>query len=182
MRKSNQQIFEEVSGEAYFKSNHDASKKIKDIICFPDILGYDPETKGFVVLHKNHSPSAILDEMPACQLLKNFGMGVFLLDETIGIFVPDALIETRYFEIKRLHRAKNINGAVHSHFRNTYKKAPNLVLHIDQVVNSNSLRTAIILATKLHSDIRSVWVIYSEGLWRLDRKIILRGTFQFPTK
>jgi hypothetical protein len=179
MRQTNQQIFEELSEFEYYKSNEQALKHIKNIKNYPDALGLDLETNGFVVFHKNHSPSALIDEMPACILLKNLGLGVILLDETVGIFVPDAMIEARYFEIKRLSKSKNLNGSVHTHFRNTYKKADNLVLHVDQKVNPNSLRTAVMLATKLHPDIKSIWVIYLEKLWRLDRKVVINGDFQF---
>ena len=52
MEKTNRQIFNELTPDSYFKSVKMAAKRFADIRKFPDSLGFDDESCGFLVLHR----------------------------------------------------------------------------------------------------------------------------------
>ncbi len=182
MKEQNFAEYHALSAQYYFKSERAAQKRFRVLDTYQGILGYDQVSGGFLVVHKGHSPTGLEQELPVCGLLKQLGFGVILLEEPAYNVAADARILDREFEIKRIANSRNIHTAVFYQFRTAYRKSPNLLLHIDQTVNLESLRNALFISVKRYAKIRLIWVVYEANLWQFDRNIILRGKHQFYQK
>ena len=121
MRDTNKQKFDEYSDAIYFKSNEKAVKHFKEIKKFEQALGFDYDSGGFLILHKKHKPSGIVDEIPVCLVLKKLGFDILLIEEKDNDKSVDVEISEFAFEIKRLVRAENFRKAMLRHFQRTYK-------------------------------------------------------------
>jgi len=182
MKEENFALYHKLSSQQFFKSDSTGVTRFRVLANYPGIMGYDDQSGGFLVIHKNHSPTGLEQELPVCGLLKQLGFGVTLLEESAFRLAPDARILGREFEIKRISKSRNIHTAVFFQFRTAYRKAPNLLLHVDQVVNLESLRNAVYTSTKRYAKIRLVWIVYQAYLWQFDRNTILKGKHQFVRK
>lgn len=182
MKEQNLALYHSLAPHQYFKSEQAAQKRFRILADCQGVLGYDDASGGFLVIHKNHSPMGLEQELPVCGLLKEWGFGVILLDEPAYSIAPDARILNQEFEIKRIAKSRNIQTAVLYQFRTAYRKAPNLLLHIDQDVNLESLRNALFVSIKRYAKIRLVWVVYQLCFWQFDRNTILQGKHQFIKK
>ncbi len=169
MSKLNQYKFDRYPESSYYKTNEKAVKHFTDLDKFPNALGYDFKTSGFIVLHHRHQAGGIIDEMAACIFLKNQGYDVELLMESDFIPSPDIKMQGITFDIKNLKNAKNFDNAIMMQFRRSYKKANNIVLHISQSINEVQLKKALRNASKFYSEIKTVWLIYNNQLFILDR-------------
>lgn len=178
MPKANQIEFDAILSVHYFKSNEQAAKFVREIEVFPNALGMDESSGGFLALHRSHSMSALKQEIPAALVLKRLGHRVILLEETKYALCPDAQIDGLVFEIKRISRTQKIPSAVLHQFRTAYRKSPHLLLHIDQTVKLESLRTALFAAFHRYRSVRQVWLIVGERLWQLHREVVLKGDFR----
>ncbi|MCK6691173.1 MAG: hypothetical protein L6Q97_03615 [Thermoanaerobaculia bacterium] len=138
----------------------------------------DPETFGFIALHRKHVDIALPNELPVCLILKKLGFGVLLLNEKDANLASDVQIDGRNFEIKRIANARNIHSAIVHQFRFAYRKSPNLILHIDQAANPESVRNGLYKASKRYAQIRLIWLVYTGKLFQLERSAILKGKFQ----
>lgn len=121
---------------------------------------------------------ALHQELPVCLILKNLGFGVLLLNEADIKPPADVKIGERFFEIKRIAKARNIHDAIVRQFRYAYRKSENLILHVDQTANPESIRNGIFKATKQYARIKLVWLVFEEKLFQLERAVILKGKFQ----
>ena len=130
MSKLNQQLFEEYSHVFYCKANKEAINRFKCLERFPDALGFDIESGGFIILHKNHKQGGLENEIDTCLILKKMGFGVVLIEEFENDKSVDVLIEGKVFEIKKLINGHNLRKSVQRHFQRTYLKTGNLILHI----------------------------------------------------
>lgn len=182
MKKTNRQIFEELSPDSYFKSVATAAKRFGEIRKYPDSLGFDDESNGFLVLHQNHAPAAFDEEIPVCVVLKKLGFAVILEDEEPGRGTADAQIDGLKFEIKQVSKAQNFKRAVDFHFRATCHKANRLLLHVAQTVNEAQLRGALFSAATNFPAIKIVWVVFGDELFCLDRPAILKKTYPLSHK
>jgi hypothetical protein len=131
--------------------------------------------KDFLFWHKNHSNSALENEIPVCVFLKRQGYGVILIEEIKGQLSADIEIDGRLFEIKRISNAKNIRNAVKFQFRTTYAKSGNLILWVDIKYNFESLKSAIIQSAKEYHRIKCLWLVYGNTFSQLNRKEMLNG-------
>lgn len=178
MKKTNLQIFEALDESQFFCSFERAARHFRDLRFFPDALGFDVESGGFLVLHRLHDEGAIFQELPVCILLKKLGHGIFLLPEDGVSKSADAQINDWIFEIKRISKAKKLDRAIEFHFRKTYRKSGNILLHIDQDARPSSIRTAIMQNATDYPNIRHIWIVFQNRLTQLERKIVLKGEFQ----
>ncbi|MFN0034279.1 MAG: hypothetical protein ACKVUS_04375 [Saprospiraceae bacterium] len=178
MKAKNKRLFDELPESEYFKDYRTASKKFRKVAAFPDALGFDPESGGFIAVHRKHVDVALPDELPVCMILKKLGFGVVLLDEENARPPVDALIEERYFELKRVSKARNIQGAIIRQFRLAYHKAENMILHIDQKAHPESIRSALFHGVKKYPRIKLVWLAYEGQLWQLPKAMILEGKYR----
>ena len=137
MSKLNQQLFEEYSHAFYFKTNHEAINLFKCLEHFPNALGFDNESGGFIILHKRHKSGGLVSEIDTCILLKQAGLGVILIEEYENEKSVDVEIEGKIFEIKKLVNTNNLTRAIQRHFQRTYLKTNNLILHIAQPIHEN---------------------------------------------
>jgi Contact-dependent growth inhibition CdiA C-terminal domain len=178
MSNLNKLKFDNYPLHSYFKTNEKAEKHFKDLNKFPDALGYNIETNGFIVLHHKHQSGGILDEMGACIFLKNQGHGIELMMESDFIPSPDVKIKEITFDIKNLKNATNLDNAIMMQFRRTYKKANNIVLHISQSINEVQLKTALRKASKFYSEIKMVWLIYNHHLFILNKEMMRAESYK----
>ncbi len=111
-KETNIDFFEALPDTEYFKDNKRASQKFRNIEAFANALGLDMDTSGFIALHHKHVDLALLQELPVCIILKNAGYGVVLMNEEGIHQKADAQIDGQLFEIKRISKAKNIQGAI----------------------------------------------------------------------
>lgn len=179
MSNSNLTLFLELSEAEYFKENQKAEIRFGSVKFFPDALGFDAETQGFVALHRKHIDMALHQELPVCLILKKLGFGVLLLNEADTKPSADAKIGERFFEIKRISKARNVKEAIVKQFRLAYKKSENLLLHIDQSAHPETVRNGVYTATKQVSKIKLVWVVFEERLFHFSRAEILKGKHQY---
>ena len=77
--------------------------------------------------------------------LRTEGYGVELLNEQLGehILAADALVSGEVYEIKNVANATNLGRAIDKHFRLAYKKAKNVLLHIEQEASDNDIASAL---------------------------------------
>jgi hypothetical protein len=108
MKNPNLNYFETLSNSEFLKDTVKAGSIFKDILKFPKSLGFDKKSKGFLVLHRQHAPSAFLEEIPVCLVLKKLGYRVILLQELAHQKNVDVQINDELFEIKQLSHASNI--------------------------------------------------------------------------
>lgn len=182
MKKHNRHIFETLSPSDFLKTTDKASSLFKDFMKFPNSLGFDKKSGGFLVLHRQHAPSAFSEEIPVCIILKKLGYRVILLQELPHLKSVDVQINEDLFEIKQLSHAKNIKNAIVNHFRLAYKKADKLLIHINQTVSNEQLRGALYAAVKIYTSIKIIWIVKGEQLFQLERQVILTGKYQFTDK
>lgn len=79
MKKTNREIFDELSLEEHLKSVEAAAKIFRDMASFPDALGFDEQSGRFLVLHRHHAPSGFEYEIPVCVFLKINGFRVWVV-------------------------------------------------------------------------------------------------------
>ena len=175
-----QLIFENLSPEAYFKTTESAARHIRGFReTFPDSLGHDESTDGFIVIHIGHSRASLHLEMPACLVLKNAGYAVVLLEESSYHKSPDVRINSILLEIKYISKAKNLKNAIAHQFRTAKRKSENLLLHLDQPIKAERLRSALFYAVQKFATIAVVWIVWRKQLHQFDRDTILKGRHQF---
>lgn len=162
----------------YFKSVEKAAKTFRDMAQYPDSLGFDEASNGFLALHRNHAPSGFEQEIPVCVFLKKAGFGVLLAEESPRKSA-DAEIDGIVFEIKQVAHAKNILRAILSSF--TLQMRQPLAAH-RSADHGTTLRGALTTAIKTYPSIKLVWVVCDNTLYPLDRKKILAGDFGMGTK
>jgi hypothetical protein len=178
MRDLNKQLFDEYQNDTYFKFNEQAEKQFRSILKFPNTLGFDNRSFGFIVLHKRHKPSGIEDEIPACLILKRLGFCIELVEEHDSYPSQDVKIGQAQFEIKRLHNCTDWGNGILRHFRRSYKKTSHLILHIDQQIYPYNLKRAIRNAAIQYKNIQVVWLIYHSNLTILNRDMILDAKYE----
>ena len=166
MSQQNRKQFDSYPNGSYFKTNDKALKHFKDLVKFPNALGFYQKTNRFIVLHHRHQESGILDEIPACLILKHLGFGVELNEESDFIPMVDLTIDGLLFEVKRIKNAENIGNAIKMQFRRCHKKANNMVLHISQKVNDVQLKKILREHSNDYKLIKIVWLIYENKLFK----------------
>ena len=177
MSKLNQQRFEEYSYSLYFKSNSTAINRFKCLERFANALGFDKDSGGFIILHKNHKPGGLENEIETCLILKNAGLGVVLVEEFENEKSVDVQIDGKIFEIKQILSRDNLRKCILRHFQRTYLKTDNLILHIVQPIHENQLKGYIKEAAEMFPSIKRVWLIYRKQLRQLDRKKMLERKY-----
>ena len=82
MTTQNKHYFDNFSNTDYYKQNNlEAIKHFKSLPKFPNALGYDITSDGFIVIHKGHQSGALDFEIPACLILKDAGYAIELIEE-----------------------------------------------------------------------------------------------------
>jgi len=180
--KTNRQIFDRLSDEFFLKSHQKAVRVFREIALFPNAIGFDDNSQGFLVLHRRHAPSGFEQEIPVCLFLKNLGCCVILVEETPHQKTADAEIDGVVFEIKQVARAKNIQRAILRQFRTAYHKCDNILLHIAQQTTINSIRSALKTGIKTYPSIKLVWIVFENRLYRFSRKNLQSGNIEFDEK
>ncbi len=175
MRKRNKHEFEKLPENQFFKSTEIAAQHFRTIKNFPNSLGFDEFSFGFIALHRGHADMALNEELPVCIILKMLGHAVILADETSETLAFDAFLDEKAFEIKRISRASNLKESIVRTFRHAYRKAENLLLHIDQAGSLETVRNGIFAAAQRYPKIKTVWLVWGGQFFQLQRTEILRG-------
>jgi hypothetical protein len=139
MSQLNKLKFEEYSNVEYLTNQQDAEFFFRVMSKFPNVIGYNKKSNGFLVIHKKHSPSGLESEIPACVILKNLGYRVELIEEHPHLASLDVKIDDVSFEMKCFSEGKDLLSGVLKHFRKTYHKADKMVLHIDKKSNFSNI-------------------------------------------
>lgn len=180
VKKTNRDLFEELPVEKYFKSVEAAAKFFREITRYPDSLGFDQNSGGYLAMHRGHAPSGFEFEIPVCVFLKKAGFGVVLLEELPHTRSVDAKIDGVLFEIKQIGHARNFTRAVLHQFRNAYVKCDHILLHIAQTVEGDQVRNALLAGAKAYPSIKLFWIVFRGRLFQMERRGILKKEFRIP--
>jgi hypothetical protein len=166
---------ENLQREGYFISTDEAKFRFKDLINYPNALGYDEVSGGYLVLHKGHQPGGIADEMVACLILKKNGYKVTLLDESAATGIePDAKVNGVYCDIKRLYKATNLLERLSRLFRKvTEMKIQKIVLHIDQNIKRSDLEKLLSITAQRRPKISGMILIFEGIPYHLTRQQLI---------
>jgi hypothetical protein len=127
---------------------------------YPDALGFDVLSKGFLALQKRHQPHALFYELPLAVMLKKEGHAVILLDESGKEKQIDATIDGILFDMKDMSHTVNYFERLKKNLRDTLKKGcPNAAISIGGTVSLDNIK--IILHRLAHQPqtkyIDNVW-------------------------
>ncbi len=173
-------LLENLQQEGYYISNDTAKFRFKELHNYPNALGYDEKSKGYLVLHKGHQPGGIADEILACLILKKNGYRIELLDESASTGIePDAKINGAYYDLKRLHKATNLLERLSRLFRKvTEMKIKSIVLHIDQNIKRSDLEKLLSITAQRRPKINSIILIFENNVYDLTRQQMIDKNWQ----
>lgn len=177
MSKQNRELFDGYPDDSYFKTNEKAIKHFPSLVRFPETLGFDGKTFGFIVLHKKHQASGIEQEIPARICLKILGWRVELIEEYDFKPSVDVAVNDCFYEIKRISKAIDVTNAVMVQFKRCEKKTPNLILHIDQKAEPANLKRAIRKASERYDKVKTTILIFRKKVFVLERDDMLKGDY-----
>lgn len=140
MKTVNKILFESLD-DTHYTNSKSAIKKYEIFKHeFKDVLGYDEDTDGCVVLQKGHQPGALLDELPITVFLKKAGHFVILLDETGKGKQIDAFVDGSTFEMKNLRNATNAFQRIKKDCQSALSKGTNnVIIHVNIPLNREEL-------------------------------------------
>lgn len=166
MSKLNRLKFEDYSSISYLTIQLDAEVHFRVMSKFPNVVGYDKKSNGFLVIHKKHSASGLESEVPACVILKKLGHCVELIEEHPYLASLDVRIDDILFEMKCFIEGKDLLAGVVKHFRQTYHKTDKLVLHIVKKAEFSNVKRVIRQANAKYPQIKTVVLIYGyKAIW-----------------
>jgi Contact-dependent growth inhibition CdiA C-terminal domain len=173
MNTANKLLFENLD-ERYART-FDTLKtwRYRKLEMYEDVLGFDTDSYGWVAVHKKHSISGLFDELATCRILKKKGYAVELIEESSKLASVDALINGELYEMKRVSSATNLPRAIEKQIRLAYKKADNVVLHIDQPIEKGVLVAALRKAVYNHKGIKNILLMWDDNIKLLSEKDIL---------
>jgi hypothetical protein len=175
MKTVNELLFENLD-EQYAKTFGTLKKwGYRKLEMYEDVLGFDIDSNGWVAVHRRHSVSGLFDELATCRILKKKGYSVELIEESAEIASVDALINGELYEMKRVSSATNLPRAIEKQIRLAYKKAENVVLHIDQPIEKKALVAALRKAMYNHKGIKNVLLMWDDNIKLLSEKDILNS-------
>ena len=176
-------ILEDLRVEGYFISNDTAKSRFKELVNYPNALGYDEMSGGYLVLHKGHQPGGIADEIKACLILKKCGYGVELLNESAGTGIePDVKVNGKIYDIKRLHKAQKPRTRIIRLFEKTsHLGIDKIVLHIDQDLKPSEIISFLAEAMARRTKINEVLVIFKGDIYELSRQIVFKRNWILTT-
>jgi hypothetical protein len=177
MSKLNRLKFESYTKEDYLTTQEDAEAHFRVMSKFPNALGFDKKSNGYLVIHKRHSPSGLASEVPACLILKKLGYQVELVEEYDYKLSLDVRINDVIFEMKRFAEGKDLFSGIINHFRHSYRKTDKLVLHIAKKVDSSNIRRVIRQANDKYPQIKVVLLIYGYKIVWLDREMMQKADY-----
>lgn len=129
MKTYNKLLFENLD-TTHYTTTQDAVSEYRIFKSqFDNVLGYDSETDGFVVLQKGHQPGALEDELLSVQILKNNGHAVILLNELGEGKHLDCTVDGVPSEIKRV-KTFSVRSLKEDFYEAHKKGAKRIVLHI----------------------------------------------------
>ena len=97
MSKLNRLKYETYSKLEYLVNQKDAEAYFRVMSKFPNAVGYDKKSNGYLVINKNHSPSGLESEVGGCVVLKKLGYCVELLNESPSIVSLDVKVNDLIF-------------------------------------------------------------------------------------
>lgn len=132
---------------------------------YPNALGYDSTSGGFLVINKKHSVSGLASELPVLEILKRRGAMLELLDESQHIKVKNDLFwDGNFWDIKRLNKATRADRTIRDYFRDSSKKGRlKLLIHIDQQVSDDQLKIHLYNALRQSPQINQVQLVWNGG-------------------
>ncbi len=164
LRAAGRLIFDNYDKGQYWKQTAKAAERFKVLRNMGDIVGYDPATGGFIVVHKGHMEAGLVDELPVLSILKARGEMLELLNEQRKGARYDLFWDGKFWDIKRLRSATNVRNAVERMFRDCKKQnKQNILIHIDQAWTDDELRTALYHALRNNQEIKGVHLVWSSG-------------------
>jgi SPP1 gp7 family putative phage head morphogenesis protein len=152
--------------EDYLVSQKDFAKHFK--VTNLAQIGTRTEGNGYIVVHKKHDQQALLQELPACEILANKGHRIVLLNEQVQDVRPDVMLDEKIYDIKQMSNATNVPKRIVEHFRNTYKKANRMILHINQTTTKEDIVAGIKEGARKYENIKEVILIYDNQVRYLD--------------
>lgn len=178
MTTQNKHYFDNFSNTDYYKQNNlEAIKHFKSLPKFPNALGYDIISDGFIVIHKGHQSGALDFEIPACLILKDAGYAIELIEEPSEILSADAIVNDVIFEIKQIIHATNLSRALERHFRRSYKKSENMLLHVAKDMTEVELKKALRKAAFNYPAIKKMILIHNGQVRELTHIQLLNMTW-----
>jgi hypothetical protein len=179
MKTVSKLLFEDLEEKDFFTTNKEAKARFKELAKYPDALGYDEATGGYLVLHKGHQPGGIADEIQACLLLKCKGYGVVLMDESASTGTePDVMVNGKTYDIKRLYQTENLINRLSKLFKKVEKMGiDKIVLHIDQPVEMPDLVAVLAETAARRSNVSEMILIVKGEIYELTRAQMMTRTW-----
>ena len=178
MATVNKLLFENIDPRDY-ATDFEALQKFgfRKLDAFKEVIGFDEDSQGWVVVNKYHAVSGLFDELPTCAILKKQGFRVELIAESNKTISADAFVNDELYEMKRVSSAINLPRAIEKQLRLAYKKSENIVLHIDQPIDPNLLVAALRKAVFNHSGIKKVLLVWENKIRILTQQEILASVW-----
>jgi hypothetical protein len=182
MKKTNKLLLEDLQNDGYFISNEAAKGRFKEFLNYPNALGFDTESGGYLALHKGHQAGGIADEIGFCLILKAAGYRVELLDESAESGIePDVRVNGKIYDIKRLHKAREPRNRISRLFEKTgLKGIDKIALHIDQSIKPNEMVAFLAEAMARRTKINEVLLIYEGTIYELIKQDVLKRNWLNP--
>ncbi len=177
MSKLNRLKYETYSKLEYLVNQKDAEAYFRVMSKFPNAVGFDKKSNGYLVINKTHSPSGLESEVGGCVVLKKLGYCVELLNESPSIVSLDVKVNDLIFEMKCFSEGKDLLNGIIKHFKRTYHKSDKLVLHINKKVEFSNIKRAIRIASEKYSTIKTVILIFENKAIELNKNNMKSGKY-----
>ncbi len=182
---ANEQMLQSLVNERRYRTEYNDQSK------WEKVVPYNPETGGYVVLHKKHGTDELPDNLMAAKVLAKAGRAVELLERIEikgekgkGIKSADSSINHEIWEIKAPRGSKS--STIQNLLREARHQSPNICLHLHNPIEHSLIIEGILAAirndvkgdpTKL---IKTVQIMYKqEGkIEKFDRSQIEDGSFK----
>jgi SPP1 gp7 family putative phage head morphogenesis protein len=156
-------IFDNYAPNQYLKTSEQAASVFKEARHMGDLLGHDPVTGGFVVLHRKHSASGLKDEAPVLRILKSRGAMLEMLDESKEPRY-DVFWDGHFWDIKRMTQAANLKSRLHKIFQKARRAGRmKVLLHLDMDVTDAALMDGLNDMLRQNPSIRLVHLVWNNG-------------------
>lgn len=145
---------------------------------YPQAIGYDATSGGFLVINRSHSVTGLADEIPVLEILKRRGAMLELLDEGDRIKVKyDLFWDGHFWDIKRMRSSTRPDRTIRDYFRHSKQKGKTkLLIHIEQELSDRDLKAHLMDAIRQVPEIQLVQLVWNGGrMFRLTAAQIKEG-------
>lgn len=132
---------------------------------YPQAIGYDATSGGFLVVNRKHAVTGLADELPVLEMLKRRGAMLELLDESERVKVKyDLFWDGHFWDIKRMSMATRPDRTIRDYFRHSSKKGRvKLLIHVEQDISDAQLTEYLYHALRQSPEVQLVQLVWNGG-------------------